>query len=98
MTPQGAFHDASAGPGIGRDKLGASLRSRVSLLVVRRVEVVPADIFALEGLAHPDPYASAVILREEDDAGGLERGAHFVERFLGEVTGRTGLELVDTGY
>ena len=48
------------------------------LLVVRRVEVVPPDIFALERFAQPDAYASAAILGDEDGAGGLERDADFV--------------------
>src|ERR1700722_7768922 len=47
---------------------GAANGSPSSLLVVRSVEIVPADIFALESFAQPDPYASAVILGEEDGA------------------------------
>src|ERR1700729_4202136 len=88
---------ASAGPGIHATS-SARCCGRGCLLVVRRVEVVPADIFALERLAQPDPYASAAILRDEDGAGGLERDADFVDRFVCDGIGRAGLERADHGY
>jgi ketosteroid isomerase-like protein len=93
-VPHPAQGRASAGPGIYTIS-SARRCGGGSLLVVRRVEVVPADIFALEGLAQPDPYASAAILGDEDGAGGLERDADFVDRFVCDGIGRADLERVD---